>query len=109
VKHIKHAAEIGLTTFPYSHSQAILYGAQRFSLDILFKSIEKAKSRGAFIALSIDGSKKSGDIDCPIEWPKGLFVREVAVNVGRSMLRRFQMGGQTLEAEVVKDRLLLTH
>lgn len=94
---------------PYSHSQAILYGAQKFSLDGLFQSIEKAKRRGVFVALSIDGSKKSGATECLITWPKSLFAREVAVNVGRSMLRRFQMGGQTLEAEVVKDRLLLTH
>lgn len=94
---------------PYSHSQAILYGAQTFSLDDLFKSIERAKRRGAFVALSIDGSKKSGEQDCPIEWPKKLFAREEAVNVGRSMLRRFQMAGETLEAEVVSDRLLLTH
>jgi DNA adenine methylase len=28
---------------------------------------------------------------------------------GRSMLKRFQMGGQTLEGEVVADRLLLTY
>lgn len=94
---------------PYSHSQAILYGAQAFSLDDLFKSIERAKRRGVFVALSIDGSKKSGGQACPIEWPKGLFAREEAVNVGRSMLRRFQMAGETLEAEVVSDRLLLTH
>lgn len=94
---------------PYSHSQAILYGAQTFSLDDLFKSIERAKRRGVFIALSIDGSKKSGEQDCPIEWPRKLFAREEAVNVGRSMLRRFQMAGETLESEVVSDRLLLTH
>lgn len=94
---------------PYSFSQAILYGAQRFSLDDLFREIEKAKRRGVFVALSIDGSKKSGDQDCPISWPNGLFRREVAVNVGRSMLRRFQMAGESLEAELVKDRLLLTY
>ncbi|MYM00326.1 DNA adenine methylase [Novosphingobium sp. FGD1] len=94
---------------PYSHSQAILYGAQAFSLDDLFRSIEQAKRRGVFVALSIDGSKKSGDQACPIEWPKKLFAREEAVNVGRSMLRRFQMAGETLEAEVVSDRLLITH
>ena len=35
--------------------------------------------------------------------------REIPVNVGRSMLKRFQMEGETLEAEVVKDRLLLTY
>ena len=94
---------------PYSHSQAILYGAQKFSLDELFRSIERAKQRGAFVALSIDGSKKSGEMGCAIKWPKSLFAHEVAVNVGRSMLRRFQMSGQTLEAEIVKDRLLLSH
>lgn len=94
---------------PYSYSQAILYGAQDFSLDELLRSIEKAKRRGAFVALSIDGSKKSGDQDCAFDWPTGLFARETAVNVGRSMLRRFQMRGETLETELVKDRLLLTH
>lgn len=94
---------------PYSHSQAILYGAQGFSLDELFRSIERAKKRGVFVALSIDGSKKSGEQECPIEWPEGLFARQEAVNVGRSMLRRFQMAGETLETEIVSDRLLLTH
>lgn len=94
---------------PYSHSQTILYGAQRFDLDELFRSIEAAKRRGAFVALSIDGSKKSGDQQLHIEWPRHVFSREVSVNVGRSMLRRLQMNGQTLEAECVTDRLLLTH
>lgn len=94
---------------PYSHSQAILYGAQSFNLDDLFKSISAAKSRGVFVALSIDGSKKSGDLACHIAIPDRLFARQVQVKVGRSMLRRFQMGGQSLESEVVMDRLLLTH
>jgi len=31
------------------------------------------------------------------------------VNCGRSMLLRFQMAGETLENEVVHDRLLLTY
>jgi DNA adenine methylase len=94
---------------PYSHSQAILYGAQSFDQDELFRHIELAKKRGAFIALSLDGSKKSGAHDCHYDFPKNLFAREVAVNCGASMLRRFQMEGQTLEGEQVKDRLLLTH
>jgi DNA adenine methylase len=94
---------------PYSHSQAILYGAQTFDLDDLFRAIEKTKRRGAFVALSIDGSKKSGEQDCVIKWPKKLFAREESLNVGRSMLRRFQMAGETLESEIVSDRLLLTH
>ena len=40
---------------------------------------------------------------------RGLFEAEATVNCGRSMLRRFQMAGQTLENEVVADRLLLTY
>ena len=94
---------------PYTHSQAILYGAQSFSQDDLFNSIEKAKRRGIFVALSLDGSKKSGKENCPYDFPEGLFERQVGVNCGRSMLKRFQMEGRTLENENVTDRLLLTH
>ena len=47
---------------PYSHSQSILYGAQDFSLVRLFEKIQEAKSRGVFVALSIDGKKKSGNL-----------------------------------------------
>lgn len=42
---------------PYVDSQTILYGAQHFSIQELYTSIEEAKSRGVFVALSIDGSK----------------------------------------------------
>jgi len=62
-----------------------------------------------YVALSIDGSKKSGADLCAIRPPSGLFERELRVNVGRSMLRRFQMEGQSLETELVQDRLLLTY
>lgn len=94
---------------PYTDSQAILYGAQSFSLDRLFRAIARCKARGVRVALSIDGTKKSGDKLCNVLIPDYLFAREVYVNCGRSMLRRFQLGGQTLEAEVVHDRLLLTY
>ena len=46
---------------------------------------------------------------CKLPIPKGLFEREAFVNCGRSMLRRFQMNGKSLEEEVVADRLLLTY
>lgn len=94
---------------PYADSQAIIYGAQAFSLPRLFSAIADCKRRGVRVALSIDGTKKSGNktVDLPI--PEGLFEREVYVHLGRSMLRRFQMDGQTLEAEHVSDRLLLTY
>ena len=94
---------------PYSHTQSILYGAQAFSLGRLFAAIERAKKRGAFVALSIDGTKKSGRVVCDVGVPRGLFAREKSVNCGSSMLRRFQVGGQSVEFEVVSDRLLMTH
>ena len=94
---------------PYQATQSILYGSQRFSLDRLFVAIERCKSRGAHVALSIDGLKRSGDVICNLTIPNGVFERQAFVNCGRSMLRRFQMGGETLEREVVTDRLLLTY
>jgi DNA adenine methylase len=94
---------------PYKDTQRILYGAQTFDLAHLFQMIARCKARGVYVALSIDGTKRSGDLLCDVRIPAGLFEREVFVNCGRSMLRRFQMGGQTLEGEVVADRLLLTY
>ena len=94
---------------PYRDSQSILYGAQAFSLHRLLQSIAECKSRGARVALSIDGLKFSGRRLCDVPVPKGLFVREEFIAVGRSMLKRFQMGGRTLEAHEVSDRLLLTY
>jgi DNA adenine methylase len=94
---------------PYSHSQTILYGAQAFKLQELFEAIDKAKSKGVRVALSIDGTKKSGDVQCAINAPDDLFERELYIDGGRSMLKRFQMEGNTLEAEVVSDRLLLSY
>jgi len=94
---------------PYADSQSIIYGAQEFSLPRLFSAIEDCKRRGVRVALSIDGTKKSGDKTVQLPIPQGLFEQEVFVHLGRSMLRRFQMDGQTLEAENVSDRLLLTY
>ena len=93
---------------PYSDTQAILYGAQAFRFSELLTVIAECKERGVAVALSHDGTKKSGAVMCGVPIPTGLFKREVAVNVGRSMLRRFQREGKTLEDEVVHDRLLLT-
>ncbi|HSS47871.1 MAG TPA: DNA adenine methylase [Thermoanaerobaculia bacterium] len=94
---------------PYSHSQAILYGAQDFSLAHLLEVISNCKKRGVFVALSIDGMKKSGGRICDLPIPRGLFEREVFIDCGRSMLKRFQMAGESLEGENVSDRLLLTY
>jgi DNA adenine methylase len=93
---------------PYTDSQAILYGAQAFSLQRLFESIAACKARGVYVALSIDGTKYSGRKLCDVSIPDGLFAREEFVSVGRSMLKRFQMDGQSLEDHEVHDRLLLT-
>lgn len=94
---------------PYADSQTILYGAQAFSLPRLFEAIAAAKARGVYVALSIDGTKYSGRKLCSLPIPEGLFKREEFVSVGRSMLKRFQMDGLSLEAHEVSDRLLLTY
>jgi DNA adenine methylase len=94
---------------PYQDSQSILYGAQKFSLVALFAAIAACKARGVRVALSIDGTKLSGHRLCNVPLPDGLFVREEFITVGRSMLKRFQMQGRTLEQHVVRDRLLLTY
>ena len=94
---------------PYSDSQTILYGAQSFDLGELFDKIADCKRRGVKVVLSIDGTKKSGDKLCDICIPSKLFKRELMVNCGRSMLKRFQMLGKTLEKEMVADRLLMTY
>lgn len=93
---------------PYKHTQGILYRGQEFKLERLLEAIEKCKRRGVYVALSIDGTKKSGNVICKLPIPKQLFEKEIFVNCGRSMLKRFQMGGKSLENEVVSDRLLLT-
>lgn len=94
---------------PYQETQRILYGAQAFDLGQLFAAIDRCRRRGARVVLSLDGTKRSGARVCKVPIPKGLFRRQVLVSNGRSMLRRFQLGGQTLEGEVVADRLLLTY
>lgn len=94
---------------PYLKSQSILYGAQSFDFKKLIYCIEECKKRGAKVALSIDGKSLLNDHDFNFNVPAGLFEREILINVGRSMLKRFQMKGETLEKHVVSDRLLLTY
>jgi DNA adenine methylase len=94
---------------PYIFSQSILYGSQSFLLKDLFHEIDEAKRKGVNVALSIDGSKIGSEEMFDILFPSGLFKRQLHINCGRSMLKRFQMEGQTLENHTVKDRLLLTY
>ncbi|MDO4412132.1 DNA adenine methylase [Cutibacterium sp.] len=94
---------------PYVDTQKILYGAQSFDFMDLVERIRNAKERGVFVALSIDGSKRNGKHQIHLDLPEGLFETEVAVSVGKSMLRRFQLGGSVLDSEHVTDRLLLTY
>ena len=93
---------------PYVDSQSILYGAQDFTLNTLFDELERAKSRGVFLVLSIDGSKKSGQKKVDIDFPRDLFLQTKLVNCGSSMLRRFQTEGEKAVGELVSDQLLLS-
>ncbi len=111
-REIMRRAEAGDLVYcdpPYAHSQAILYGAQSFELEELFDEIADCKTRGVRVVLSIDGKKRSGELDCVIDAPRGLFEREVFVSLGRSMLKRFQLDGRDASDQEVSDRLLLTY
>jgi DNA adenine methylase len=101
---------------PYSDSQAILYGAHEFDLEHLFELAEKAKARGVYVAMSMYGGKRGGGEKAKrygevikLNRPKDLFEKQVFINNGSSMLKRFQLEGQTTEGEEVHDRLLLTY
>jgi DNA adenine methylase len=94
---------------PYTYSQGILYGAQSFNLNELFEEIKDATKRGVKVALSIDGTKKSGEFICDLPIPVNVFKEEVYIGVGRSMLKRFQKKGQSLEDEIVTDRLMMNY
>lgn len=93
---------------PYTHSQTIIYGAQAFDIKDLWEEIAACKARGARVMLSINGKKKSGKEDISVEFPVGLFEREIEVNCGISMINRLQRTGQVMSNESVHDKLLLT-
>lgn len=94
---------------PYVDSQKIIYGAQDFTLERLFSDLVQAKARGAFVALSIDGIKKSGSREISIVPPAGLFESEGYISLGGSMLKRFWRDGMNVHDEHVKDRLLISN
>jgi DNA adenine methylase len=93
---------------PYLHGQAILYGAQSFQMSRLWHTVASAVDRGAYVAVSADGWRRSGSKPIDLGIPKGLFARELLIERGGCMLRRFQMEGSDMEFERVADRLLLT-
>ena len=93
---------------PYTHSQSIIYGAQTFNIETLFNKIAECKARGVYVMLSINGTRESNKKDISVTPPIGLFEREIFVNCGTSMIDRLQNAGQTMQNEVVHDKLLLT-
>lgn len=93
---------------PYTHSQGIIYGAQDFSVDILFSKIQECKERGVKVILSINGLRESKKKDISIALPEGLFERKLLVNCGTSMIDRLQNSGKKMKGKKVDDQLLLT-
>lgn len=93
---------------PYIESQSILYGSQSFEFMELVQEIKRCKELGAQVVLSIDGKKKSGKKVVNLNIPSGIFEREIYLEGGSSMLKRFQVNGKRMLGEDVADRLLLT-
>lgn len=94
---------------PYKNSQTILYGSQDFNLNELLGCINAAKSKGIYVAMSIDGNSKSGKLQKDLNIPNGIFEREVEINDRISMLLRFKKLGQTLTTERDNEKLFLTY
>lgn len=92
---------------PYLHGQSILYGAQDFRLPRLWQAVSEARQRGARVAVSLDGYRRSGAF-IELGIPHALFERELLIERGGCMLRRFQKHGSDMRLEQVADRLLLT-
>ena len=93
---------------PYTHSQSIIYGAQDFDIDTLWKMIAECKERGAKVMLSINGMRDSKKKDISVTPPDGLFERKLFVNCGTSMIDRLQNTGKEMKDKKVDDQLLLT-
>lgn len=93
---------------PYTHSQSIIYGAQDFSIETLWKMISDCKQRGAKVMLSINGMRDSMKKDISVTPPDGLFERKLFVNCGTSMIDRLQNSGKEMKDKKVDDQLLLT-
>ncbi len=93
---------------PYTHSQSIIYGAQDFDIEILWKKIRECKKRGAKVILSINGMRDSKTKDISITPPARLFKRKLLVNCGTSMIDRLQNTGKEMKNKKVDDQLLLT-
>ena len=103
------AGDLAYFDSPYADSQGIIYGAQQFSIPRLFSVVAELKRRNVYVAVSLDGTKKSGEKVVSLPVPDGLFEREVYVKLGSSMLKRFQLADQNGNAHHVSDRLLLTY
>lgn len=93
---------------PYTHSQGILYGAQTFDIEILWKKIAECKERGVKVILSINGKKDSGKTNISAVPPEGLFERQFFIDCGTSMVDRLQNGGKSMNNKKINDQLLLT-
>lgn len=93
---------------PYTHSQTIIYGSQSFSIDDLWNEIDKCKSKGIKVMLSLNGERKAKIQDANIKIPDKLFARKVYINCGISMINRLQKNGENMSDDRVHDLLLLT-
>lgn len=93
---------------PYTHSQGIIYGAQAFDIDALWKKIRECRKRGVKVILSINGTRESKKKDISVVVPSDLFEREIYIDCGKSMIDRLQNSGQEMENEEVHDKLCLT-
>lgn len=93
---------------PYIDTQKILYGAQEFKFAELQEEISKWKMKKSQIALSIDGSKFSGSKEIETSINKKALPYSFNINLGGSMLKRFQLKDKNTKKHIVSDKLYLS-
>ena len=98
-----------LRTLPIRTPSRYFTGRSPFRFKGYWRSLRTVRTAACSSPLASTDPSVRGTSSVTSPFPVGLFEREVSVNVGRSMLRRFQMKGESLEGELVADRLLLTH
>jgi DNA adenine methylase len=94
---------------PYGDSQTILYGSHAFNLPDLLERIAWLKQKGAYVAMSYDGNRKTGRLVKMQDMVDGIFEREVLFARRKSQLMRFQSEGGSMERLIDSERLLLTY
>ena len=91
---------------PYLGCERPMYGAYSFEVRRLYDALQRAKARGARIALSIDAERAGRRIR--VKLPEGLFEQNHLIHVGPTGPFYYSKGKVGPKSMPMRDRLLLS-